>query len=84
MKSCKSEKNVMSLLSEARAPLRVIYGLLSDPEPQAAYSAYISGIQHRWKFVQRTVPNISEAMEPLEHEIRQKLLPKMLGREISD
>ena len=34
--------------------------------------------------MQRTVPHISEAMEPLEHEIRQKLLPKMLGREISD
>ena len=57
---------------------------IAESEPQAAYSAYISGIQHRWKFVQRTVPHISEAMEPLEHEIRQKLLPKMLGREISD
>ena len=57
---------------------------IADSEPQAAYSAYISGIQHRWKFVQRTVPHISEAMEPLENVIRHKLLPKMLGREISD
>ncbi|XP_063684343.1 uncharacterized protein LOC134818636 [Bolinopsis microptera] len=57
---------------------------IAESEPQAAYSAYISGIQHRWKFVQRTVSHISEATEPLEHEIRQKLLPKMLGREISD
>ena len=57
---------------------------IAASEPQAAYSAYISGIQHRWKFVQRTVPHISEAMELLEHEIRQKLLPKMLSRAISD
>ena len=57
---------------------------IAESEPQAAYSAYILGIQHRWKSVQRTVPHISEAMEPLEHEIRQKLLPKMLGKEISD
>ena len=32
----------------------------------------------RFKFVQRTVPNISDAMEPLEHEIRHELLHKML------
>ena len=31
-----------------------------------------------------TVPHIFEAMEPLEHKIRQKLQPKMLVREISD
>jgi len=59
---------------------------IADSEPQAAYSAYISSIQHRWKFAQRTVPHniLSEAMEPLEHEIRHNLLPKMLGRNISD
>ena len=57
---------------------------IAESEPQAAYSAYIAGIQHRWKFVQRTVPHISEAMELLRDEIKQKLLPKMLGREISD
>ena len=57
---------------------------IAESELQAAYSVYISGIQHRWKFVQRTVPHISEAMVPLEQEIKQKLLPKILGRERSD
>ena len=43
---------------------------IAESEPQAAYSAYTSGIQHIWEFVQKTVPPISEAMESLEHEIR--------------
>ena len=51
---------------------------LSASEPQAAY--YISG----WNSSKGPCPtiNISDAMEPLEHEIRHMLLHKLLCRDI--
>ena len=35
-------------------------------EPQVALSAYTKGICHRWTFIQRTIPEISELFSPLE------------------
>ena len=35
-------------------------------------------------FVVRTVPSLANAMQPLEDVIRQKLLPALLGRQVSD
>ena len=49
-----------------------------------AYAAMSFSIQHRWKFVQRTIPNISEMFEPLERAISQKLIPAIIGRGISE
>ena len=53
-------------------------------EPQAALSAFTKGICHRWKFIQRTIPNTSHLFAPLEHCIRHTLIPSIIGREISD
>ena len=53
-------------------------------EPQAAYTGYCSGIQHRWTFFQRTIPGISELMRPLEREIRETLIPALVGRQVSN
>ena len=44
----------------------------------------VFAIQHRWKFIQRTVPEISEYFDELEYEIHNTLLPAIIGREISD
>ena len=52
-------------------------------EPQAAYSAYVKGLSHRWTYVQRTVGDISDLFEPLELAISKKFIPAILGREIS-
>ena len=52
-------------------------------EPQAAYSAYVKGLSHRWTYVQRTVGDISDLFEPLELAISKKFIPAIMGREIS-
>ncbi len=53
-------------------------------EPQAALSAYTKAMCHRWTFIQRTVPNISDLFIPLETTIRDKFIPAIIGRQISD
>ena len=53
-------------------------------EPQVALSAYTKGICHRWTFIQRTVPGISELFSPLEESIREDLIPAIVGRKVSD
>ena len=53
-------------------------------EPQAAFSAFTERVQSRWVFVVRTVPDLAEAMKPLEDAIRQKFIPALLGRTVSD
>ena len=58
--------------------------LLAVEEPQAALAAYTKGICHRWTFIQRTMDGISSLFSPLEKCLRQKFLPAVVGREISD
>ena len=58
--------------------------LFAEDEPQAALTAFAKGVSCRWRYLQRTVPNIAEYFRPLEDAIRHKLIPSMLGREISD
>ncbi|KAG0712671.1 hypothetical protein GWK47_017952 [Chionoecetes opilio] len=56
-------------------------GVLSDiakTEPHAAYSAFTHGLQHRWSFVKRTIPDISRLLRPLEESIRKTFLPALL------
>ena len=57
---------------------------IAQDEPQIAYSSFTKAISHRWTYVQRTVPNISELFEPLESAIRDKFIPALVGRTISD
>ena len=58
--------------------------MIAGDDPQAALSAFVKGISCRWRYLQRTVPNIAEFFRPLEEAIRYKLIPSLLGREISD
>ena len=53
-------------------------------EPQLALSAYTKGLCHRWAFIQRTTPGISSLFSPLEECIREKFIPAVLGRSVSD
>ena len=57
---------------------------IAEDEPQAAYSCYTKAISHRWTYLQRTVPNIGHLFTPLEDAIREKLIPALIGRKISD
>ena len=57
---------------------------LAKEEPQAVYSCYTKAISHRWTYVQRTIPDIASLFRPLEAAIREKLIPALIGRTISD
>ena len=57
---------------------------IANDEPQAALSAYTKSICHRWVFVQRTINNISNLFQPLEDCIREKFIPAVVGRPITD
>ena len=57
---------------------------IAESEPQLAYSAYTKALCMRWCFLQRTVPDIQAFFIPLEETIREKLIPAIIGRKISD
>ena len=58
--------------------------VLAVEEPQVALSAYTKGICHRWTFIQRTLDGISSLFQPLEDCICHKLIPSIIGRNVSD
>ena len=48
------------------------------------YSCFTKAIAHRWSYVQRTIPGIDRLFIPLEEVIREKLIPAIVGRKVSD
>ena len=57
---------------------------IAKDEPQAVYSSYTKAISRRWTYVQRTIPGIANLFDPLEKSIREKLIPALVGRQVSD
>lgn len=57
---------------------------IATDEPQVALSAFTKGICHRWTYMQRTIPDIKALFQPLEDCIRDRFLPALIGRSISD
>ena len=57
---------------------------IAQDEPQAVYASFTKAICHRWTYVQRTIPDIDDLFQPLEDAIREKLIPSLIGRKISD
>ena len=51
---------------------------IAKTEPHAAFAAYTHGLQHRWNFLMRTIPDISPLLRPLENTIRDIFLPKLV------
>ena len=63
----------------------VCLSTIAKREPQAAYSAFVHGVSHRWNYVLRTIPNTSELLIPVEETIRHQLIPAITGRKtVSD
>ena len=49
-------------------------------QPHAAYyAAFTHGLKHKWTYLIRTIPDISDHLQPLEDAIRQKFLPSLTG-----
>ena len=57
---------------------------IARDEPQLAYSSFTKAVCHRWTYVQRTIPNIADLFEPLEHAIRENFIPALIGRKVND
>ena len=53
---------------------------IATSQPHAAYAAFVHGLSHRWTFLSRTIPEISNLFQPLEDAIHQMLIPALTGR----
>ena len=51
-------------------------------DPHSAYAAFTHGLCHRYTYFMRTIPQISQMIQPLENAIRDHLIPALT--EISD
>ena len=51
-------------------------------EPQAAYSCFTSGYQHKFTYFIRTIQGIEEYLQPVEETIRHYLIPSITGGHI--
>ena len=51
-------------------------------QPQAAYSAFTRGLQHKWTFICRTLAGAAEQLGPLERHIATELIPVLTGQHI--
>ena len=57
---------------------------IAKEEPQIALSAFTKALCMRWCFVQRTISNVEHLFQPLEDCIREKLIPAIIGRKVSE
>ena len=55
----------------------------AETQPQAAFSAYIHGEQHRFSYFLRTIPGIENLLSPLDNVIDSKFISALLSSEIS-
>ena len=57
---------------------------IGKDEPQLALTGYTKALCMRWSFVQRTISGVKDHFQPLEDAIREKLIPAIVGRKVSD
>ncbi|PFX16406.1 hypothetical protein AWC38_SpisGene19321 [Stylophora pistillata] len=53
-------------------------------QPQASYAAFTFGLPHRWTYFMRTLPDIENLLQPLEHAISDVLIPSLIERNCSE
>ena len=51
---------------------------IAATQPYADYATFIFGLQHRWTFLQHTMPKASEHMQLLKDAIQGKLIPMLI------
>ena len=57
---------------------------IAKDEPQLALAGFNKALCMRWCFVQRTISGIKELFQPVEDVIREKLIPAIVGRKVSN
>ena len=55
---------------------------VAESEPQAAYSAFVSGFTNKLSYFMRTIPDISNLLIPIEDTIRNRFIPAITGGRI--
>ena len=53
-------------------------------QPQASYAAFTFGLRHRWTYFLRTLPDITDLLEPLKRAISDVLIPALLEHQVSE
>ena len=53
-------------------------------QPQASYAAFTFDLQHRWTYFLRTLPDIADLLEPLEHTISDVLIPVLVEHQVAE
>ena len=59
-----------------------ILSTIPETQPEAAYTAFVSGFQSKLNYFLRTIPNIRQLLLPLERTIRNKFIPAVTGSHI--
>ena len=54
-------------------------------QPQAAYTCYVSGYQHKFSYFLRTIPELDRYLQPIEEIIRHQFIPAITsGKVVND
>ena len=53
---------------------------IARSQPQAAYSALVHGLQHKWSFLCRVLQVTSDHLAPMEDLIHHRVIPAITGR----
>jgi len=51
-------------------------------QPQAAYTCFVSGYQHRFSYFIRTIPKMEEYLQPIKDIIRHQFIPAITGGKV--
>jgi len=53
-------------------------------QPQTCYAAFTFGLKHPWTYFMRTLPDIEDLLDPLEHAIADALIPSITGHNCTE
>lgn len=76
-----SEEYVKELMNDWVSQLEVL-SEIAKTEPQAAYSAFTAGFQHKMTYFIRTISDLADILEPLDNVINNKFIPAITEGQI--
>ena len=57
---------------------------IAKTEPHAAYSNFVFSFKMKWNYYMRTIPNLSDHLQPLENVISNDFVPSLFGSKVKD
>ena len=72
---------VDDLVKDWNSQLRIL-STIAESQPQAAYSAFVSGFRNKLSYFMRTIPDISNLLIAIEDTIQNRFKPAMTGGRI--